>query len=126
VASPALKRILIRYGGGRPEAIMNVLGPRVAYESGIVNVSPYLGTLSVLTTQQLDATLHALTAAGGRLLVLPLANTFNDVYLAACEAGFSLIRSFEVDFEQEAGKPSGFSLWSAPVPGVAPRPCPVQ
>ncbi|MGO9761764.1 MAG: hypothetical protein ACLP1Q_10965 [Solirubrobacteraceae bacterium] len=126
VASPALKRILIRYGGGRPEAIMNVLGPRVAYESGIVNVSPYLGTLSVLTTQQLDATLHALTAAGGRLLVLPLANTFNDVYLAACEAGFSFIRSFEVDFEQEAGKPSGFSLWSAPVPGVAPRPCPVQ
>jgi hypothetical protein len=126
VASPALKQILVRYGGGKPEAIMSVLGHRVAYEAGVVNVSPYLGTLTVLTVQQIDKTLSALSAAGGHLLVLPRANTFNGFYLAVCKAGFSLVGSSEVEFESEAGKPSGLTLWSAPARGVAPSPCPVH
>jgi hypothetical protein len=125
VASPALKRILVGYGGGRPEAIMNILGHRTAYESGVVDVSPYVGILTAFTVQQVNAVLGALRDAGGRLLVLPTANAFPSVYHAACNAGFSFIREFNVGFEYEAGKPDGLTLWSAPVPGVAPRPCPV-
>lgn len=122
--SSRLKQILVHYGGGRPEAIMNVLGHRVAYEAGVVNVSPYIGSLLIVTTQQVSNTLHALRAAGGHLLVLPLANTYPNFYLAVCEAGFSFIGSTEVNFELEGSKAQGLTLWSAPVPGVAPRPCP--
>ena len=105
---------------------MSVLGHRMAYESGVVpDVSPYLGALTILTTQQIGETLLARCARrSGHLLVLPRANTFNGFYLAVCKAGFSFIGSFEVDFETEAGKPSGLTLWSAPVPGLlTPRPC---
>jgi hypothetical protein len=122
--SSRLKQILVHYGGGRPEAIMNVLGHRVAYEAGVVNVSPYIGALLIVTTQQVSNTLHALRAAGGHLLVLPLANTYPHFYLAVCEAGFSFIGSTEINFELEGSKAQGLTLWSAPVPGVPPRPCP--
>jgi hypothetical protein len=122
--SSRLKQILVHYGDGKPEAIMSVLGHRVAYEAGVVNVSPYIGALLIVTTQQVSNTLHALRAAGGRLLVLPLANTYPNFYLAVCKAGFSFIGSTEAQFELEGGKAPGLTLWSAPVPGVAPRPCP--
>jgi hypothetical protein len=124
--SSRLKQILIHYGGGRPEAIMDVLGHRVAYEAGVVNVSPYIGALLIVTTQQVSNTLHALRAAGGHLLVLPLANTYPNFYLAVCKAGFSFIGSTEINFELEGSKAQGLTLWSAPVLGVAPRPCPVS
>jgi hypothetical protein len=124
VASPALKHILVGYGGGRPEALLNAVGHRMAYESGIVNVSPYVGTISIFTTQQVTTVLHALHDAGGHLLVLPMANTFPSVYRMVCEAGYSFTGQFNVEFEHEPGKPEGLTLWSAPVPGVAPRPCP--
>jgi hypothetical protein len=126
VAAAALKQILVRYGGGRPEAVMSVLGHREAYEAGVVNVSPYIGTQMIVTPQQIDETLRALRAAGGRLLVVPLDNTYPNFYTTVCAAGFSFIRQVEVPFEFEHGKPSGLTLWSAPVPGVTPRPCPVQ
>jgi hypothetical protein len=123
VASPALKQILVRYGGGKPEAIMNVFGHRVAYESGIVNVSPFLGILTVYTIRQFDETLCALHTAGGRLLVLPNANTLNGFYLAASEARFTLIGRFNIGFESEAGKPDGLTLWEAPATEAATHPC---
>jgi hypothetical protein len=126
VASPRLKQTLIHYGQGKPEAIMNVVGDRVAYESGIVDVSPYIGTLTVFTTQQVSTILRALHNAGGRLLVLPVANTYEGFYRAVCVAGFSFIGQVNVAFEHELGKPNGLTLWSAPIPGVAPRPCPIQ
>ncbi len=126
LTTPALKQLLLREGHGRPEAIMNILGHRVAYEAGIVNVSPYLGSWVIVTSQQVSDTLHALHAAGGRLLVLPLATTHPNFYLAVCRAGYSFIRRVEVpNFEVEGGQPTGLTLWSAPVPGIAPRPCPV-
>jgi hypothetical protein len=125
-ASPALKRILVGYGGGRPEALLNVVGHRMAYESGVVDVSPYVGGLTVLTTQQVADVLRALHDAGGRLLVLPRANTVRSLYLAACAAGFSLVGQYDDEFEYELDKPEGLTLWSAPTPGVKPRPCPVQ
>jgi hypothetical protein len=126
VTAPALKQILVRDGGGKPEAIMSVLGHRVAYEAGVVNVSPYLGSLLIVTIQQVDETLSALRAAGGRLLVLPLATTYTNFYLTVCKAGFSFIERVEANFENAGeGKPTGLTLWSAPVPGVPPRPCPI-
>ncbi|MFI5004564.1 MAG: hypothetical protein ACHQE6_06080 [Solirubrobacterales bacterium] len=124
VALPGLKRVLVSYGGGRPEALLNVLGHRIAYESGVVDVSPYAGT--VITAGQVSDVLRALHDAGGRLLVLPLSNTVRSVYRAACEAGFSFVRQYNFEFEHEVGKPDGLTLWSAPTPGVAPRPCPVR
>jgi hypothetical protein len=123
---PAVKSLLVRYGGGRPEAIMSVRGPLFAYDSGVVDVSPYLGALAVLTRRQIDTTLSDLRNAGGRLLVLPLANTFHAFYAAACEAGFSFLGTFEAEFEREPDKPAGLSLWSAPVAGVPPRACPIH
>jgi hypothetical protein len=124
VTSPALKQILVHYGEGKPEAIMSVIGHRQAYEAGVVNVSPYLGTLLTVTYVQLDNTLHALRAAGGHLLVLPVANTYPYFYRAVCQAGFSYIKGVEVGFEYENNKPRGLTLWSAPVPGATPHPCP--
>ncbi|HYM66221.1 MAG TPA: hypothetical protein VEW68_02915, partial [Patescibacteria group bacterium] len=121
VASPALKQLLVHEGGGRPEAIMSVLGHRAAYEAGIVDVSPFVGMLSIFTIQQFDETLCALRAAGGKLLVLPLANTFNGFYVAAGEAGFTSIGRSAVAFEAEAGRPDGLTLWSAPA--TAQQPC---
>jgi GNAT superfamily N-acetyltransferase len=126
VASGALKQVLRRYGGGKPEAIMSVIGHREAYEAGIENVSPYLGTLLIVTVQQIENTLRALRDAGGKLLVLPLANTNTNFYTTVCKAGFSFIGQVAVPIEFEAGKPGGLTLWSAPVPGVAPRPCPIS
>jgi len=121
VASPALRQLLIAHGGGKPEAIMSVLGHRVAYESGITDISPFAGMISIFTIQQFDETICALRAAGGNLLVLPLANTFEGFYVAARQAGFTALGSSEVDFEAETGKAHGLSLWSAPA--VAQQPC---
>jgi hypothetical protein len=124
VASPTLKQLLVSEGGGRPEAIMSVLGNRAAYEAGIVNVSPYIGMLSVFTIQQFQETLCALRAAGGHLLVLPLANTLKDFYLAARTNGFKAVGAFTtVNFEAEARRPNGLTLWSAPAAEVASHPC---
>ena len=126
VTPSALKQILRTYGDHRPEAIMSVLGHRQAYESGVVNVSPYVGALVTVSHVQLNNVLQALHAAGGRLLVLPLANTYTYFYRSVCKAGFSFIGRMEVNFEIEGTKPRGLTLWSAPTPGVAPRPCPVS
>ncbi len=123
--STALKQILRHYSDGRPAAIMSVLGHRQAYESGIVNVSPYLGSFVIVSRVQLDNTLHALHAAGGRLLALPLATTYPSFYRIVCAAGFSYLNRMEVNFEFEGSKRRGLTLWTAPVPGVAPRPCPI-
>jgi hypothetical protein len=125
VTSPALKQILRRYSDGRPAAIASVLGHRQAYESGIVNVSPYLGAINIVSHVQLSNTLNALYAAGGRLLALPFSNTYPHFYRAVCEAGFHFIEKVEVNFEFESGKPRGLTLWSAPTPGATPSPCPI-
>jgi hypothetical protein len=117
VASTGLKQTLLRYGGHRPEAIMSVTGHRLAYETGIEDVSPYVGLVTTLTTEQLTDTFLALQAAGGSLLVLPVAGI--EIERAACDAGFSFIRSVT----GEPGQSDTLSLWSAPAPGVAPRSC---
>lgn len=115
VSSPALRQLLVDYGGGRPEAIMSVIGHRVAYEAGIVDVSPFSGMLLIITIQQFHETLCALSAAHGRLLALPLANTFGEFYGVARDAGFTPIGQSGVEFEPEGDKPYGLSLWRAPL-----------
>jgi hypothetical protein len=125
VASPTLKQILVHYGGGRPEAIMDVIGHRMAYESGIVNVSPFIGIPSVFTLQQFDEIQCVLRSSGGHLLVLPLATTFSHFYAVAGESGFTLIGSYpEVEFETgEPRLPHGLTLWLAPATEAATHPC---
>jgi hypothetical protein len=123
--SPTLKQILLHYGKGRPEAIMNVIGHRMAYESGIVDISPFIGIQVVFTIQQFDETQCALRSSGGRLLVLPIAGTFNHLYTIASEDGFTFIRTYpEIEFEKgEPGVPTGISLWLAPTTEAATHPC---
>ncbi len=123
LASPALKRLLVNNGGGRPEAIMSVLGHRVGYEAGIVDVSPFMGMISTFTLRQFNETLCALHTAGGRLLVLPNANTFRGFYIATQEAGFTLLGRSGIGFEAEVNKPDGLTLWSAPAKEAADGPC---
>lgn len=125
-ASPELKQILRRDSDGRPAAIMSLLGHRQAYESGVDNVSPYIGADEIFTRVQVENTLRALHAAGGRLLALPLANTYRNFYLAVCGAGYSFLERVELNFEIEGDAPRGLTLWTAPTPGVAPRPCPIR
>jgi hypothetical protein len=110
--APALRQLLVHYGGGRPEAIMNSFGHRMAYESGIVDVSPYAGVSAIFTLQQFKETLCALQAAGGHLLVLPLGTTWPSLFRAAREAGYTPIGNDEAEFELETGKPPGLALWS--------------
>jgi hypothetical protein len=121
VASPALRRLLVSEGESKPEAIMSVLGHRVAYEAGIVDVSPFSGMLLIITMQQFSETLCELRASGGTLLVLPLANTFREFYVAADEAGFKFIGRSNISFEVEGNKPDGLTLWRAPT--IAQQSC---
>jgi hypothetical protein len=126
VATAELKRVLRRYGDGKPEAILSTLGYREAYEAGVENVAPYAGVQSIMTVEQLDETLSALRKTGGHLLVLPMATPGDGFYRDVCKAGFSYMTAYEnVNFEVLAGQKRGLTLWSAPVPGVAPRRCPV-
>jgi hypothetical protein len=123
VASPALRRILVAYGGGKPEAILGGIPDRVAYEAGVVDVSPYTGMVAIFTVQQFDETLCALRAAGGQLLVLPIAGATKAFWTAAEHAGFTLFGSFglRLELSYTASRPVGFTLWSAPA--VARLPC---
>jgi hypothetical protein len=123
VASPALRRTLVAYGGGKPEAILGGIPDRVAYEAGIVDVSPYIGMVSIFTVQQFDETLCALHAAGGQLLVLPIAGATKAFWVAAEHAGFTLLGSSDLRLELSytPSRPVGFTLWSAPA--LARLPC---
>lgn len=120
-ASARLKQALLRYGGHRPEAIMSIAGHRLAYEMGIANVSPYDGITVTFTAGQVETLFHRLKAAGGRLLVLPYGETTADIYQAACTAGFSYLGLLSITY----GPTQSITLWSPPVPGVAPKPCPI-
>ncbi|HEX4805962.1 MAG TPA: hypothetical protein VFU94_08680 [Conexibacter sp.] len=56
---------------GAPVAILLATGHRVADAYGVRDVSPYTGTDSIHTVEQVDAVVDALRAAGGDTIVLP-------------------------------------------------------
>ncbi len=57
---------------GEHVAITGFLGHRLAANVGVVNVSPYSNSLAMATVEQLDETIAALRASGGRKLFLDL------------------------------------------------------
>jgi len=59
------------YRRGAPVAVLITTGHRLADSYGIANVSPYTGTDSIHTRQQVDAVVTALRRAGGNTIVLP-------------------------------------------------------
>jgi hypothetical protein len=59
------------YRRGAPVAVLITIGHRLADAYGISNVTPYTGTDSIHTTQQVDAVVATLRRAGGNTVVLP-------------------------------------------------------
>jgi hypothetical protein len=95
IAAPAAVRLVeTTTRPGEKVAILTQLGHRVAYETGVVNVSPYTSVESIPTAQQLQRTIDALHAAGGHKLYLPLYPPFLDpaILQAVQQAGFVVQR----------------------------------
>jgi hypothetical protein len=93
---------------GEKVALLTQIGHRLAYETGVVNVSPYTSIEAIPTRQQLERAIDALRAAGGRKLYLPLYPPFLEppILQAIEQAGFmarrfSPTRSF-VEMTDEA------------------------
>jgi len=59
------------YRRGAPVVLLMTTGHRIADAYGVVNVSPYTGVESIMTTVQLEKTLDALRDAGGNTVVMP-------------------------------------------------------
>lgn len=75
---------------GAPVAILFTNGHRVADAYGVVNVSPYTGTYSLLTIERVDAVIDALRAAGGNTVVVP-SPTFPGIVERLRQRGFELV-----------------------------------
>jgi hypothetical protein len=116
VASASLKQALRHYSGGKPAVILDDIGHRAAYESGIVNISPYLGPEAIVAVQQVNDIARTLRADGGHLLALPLGETGLGVYDAFCSAGFRLVAIDES---------AGLALWNTG-PDARPHHCTVR
>jgi hypothetical protein len=116
VASASLKQALRHYSGGKPAVILDIIGHRAAYESGVVDISPYLGVEAIVTVQQADEVARTLRADGGHLLALPLGETGLGLYDAFCSAGFRLVAIDES---------AGLALWDTG-PHARPYHCVVR
>jgi hypothetical protein len=71
-----------------PVALLLPQGHRIAAELGIDDVTPYTFIDAMLTRRQWEATLAALHAAHGRLVVVPRRNLFAEEASWLAEAGF--------------------------------------
>jgi hypothetical protein len=90
--NPAERFIAARTTRGEHVAILNPAGHRYAYEAGVVNVSPYASSESIVTAHQMAATVAALRAAHGRKLFLWLGDSGNDQITALQQDGFGIAR----------------------------------
>jgi hypothetical protein len=63
---------------GEHVVILNPAGHRYAHDVGVVNVSPYASSESIVTVHQLATTVRALRAARGRKLFFSLGDTGRD------------------------------------------------
>jgi hypothetical protein len=73
---------------GEKVALLTLLGPRIAYETGRVDVSPYASMQSIVTVQQLARTIDALRRAGGRKLFISTDFTSPEQFAMLRRAGF--------------------------------------
>jgi hypothetical protein len=79
---------------GEEVAIMTTLSHRVAFDAGVVNVSPYTSIESIPTAQQLQRAIDALHSAGGHKLYLARSPSLTrpEVVTAIEDAGFVVQR----------------------------------
>jgi hypothetical protein len=77
---------------GERVVILNPYGHRLAYELGLVNVSPYSSGESITTQHQLVETVNALRAAHGRRLFLWEFDVQPEIPGAVQALGFRLVR----------------------------------
>ena len=91
-------RVRRRVGRGRGDervAILIPMGHRVAYDLGLVNVSPYASLESMPAQRQLQETIDALRESGGTRLFAARYQTLPDVDAAIRAAGFEMVRGDE-------------------------------
>jgi hypothetical protein len=75
---------------GERVLILAPLGHRIAYDLGLVNVSPWSNVEAMPLERQLDEAVAALRAAGGRKLFLPLQQTAPEQLRALEREGFDM------------------------------------
>jgi hypothetical protein len=73
---------------GEPAVILGLLSHRIGYQAGVDNVSPYSNSLAMPAVEQLDETIDALRAAGGRKLFVDLKLAQADMQHAIEDRGF--------------------------------------
>ena len=76
---------------GEAVAILTLLGHRIGYDLGLVDVTAYTGLRSMPTADQLDETLADLRAAGGRTVFLLAEETWQEVPGALASDGYKLV-----------------------------------
>jgi hypothetical protein len=77
---------------GEKVTILATLGHRIAYDVGVVNVSPYASSESIATAQQLRTTIGTARREGARKLYLALGFTRREQLAALAAAGFAPVR----------------------------------
>jgi hypothetical protein len=78
---------------GESVVILNPLGHRIAYDLGLVNVSPYSSVEAVNTPPQLEATLDALRAAHGSRVFVWVPDSPQEIVTAIEALGFANVRA---------------------------------
>jgi len=74
---------------GESVAILSALGHRAAFNVRIVDVTPYTGSKSMPTVDQLDETLHDLRAAGGRKVFISTSEAWPELPEALAQRGYA-------------------------------------
>ncbi|HEX7290198.1 MAG TPA: hypothetical protein VF250_03635 [Conexibacter sp.] len=75
---------------GEKVGVLLTLGHRVAYDAGVVNVSPYSSVESIATHEQLETALDALHREGASKLYISRTFTRSDTYAELLAAGFEV------------------------------------
>jgi hypothetical protein len=74
---------------GERVVILGLLGHRIGFNTGVVNVSPYSNSLVIATREQLDDTVAALRSEGGRKVFVDLKLSEGELQGALEAAGFA-------------------------------------
>jgi hypothetical protein len=76
---------------GERVVILGLLGHRIGFDTGVVNVSPYSNSLVIATADQLDETIAALRSEGGRKIFVDLKLSEAEEQGALEAAGFAYV-----------------------------------
>jgi hypothetical protein len=95
---------------GEHVAILHLLGHRIGANLGVVNVAPYTNAEAMPSAEQLDDTIAALRASGGRKLFLDRKTSQRDMRETLRYSGFTRVAregrsELWVDRRGEAGHP---------------------